>query len=240
MVVSAKHFESLTNGYEQRSDGLFVHRGRTLLGGVDSTAPGANVANWQLAVRGQTDTATTFGLVAQNRSQTKNTFYVRDDGLVWADNLQVSTTLALPAGSIPTSAIAPNAVHGLWFIQAAPVGSTTSSTPVAMPGGFGTGLSIAGYTGGPLLVQGLFQLNYSTANGQPNISLYVDAADQNVRGSAAAAPAVGSAFSVPFLAYFAAFAVGTHTLAFYWNTNGGTLNSNSGIYSWVVVQEMRR
>jgi hypothetical protein len=34
MVVSPQHFTQITNGYEQRTDGLWVHKGNFLIGGT--------------------------------------------------------------------------------------------------------------------------------------------------------------------------------------------------------------
>jgi hypothetical protein len=140
---------------------------------------------------------------------------------------------------ITTAKLAASAIHGIWVLQLAPLGNTTSTTAVPMPSGFGTGLTLTGYTGGPLLIQGMIQLYHSVVGVLSTVHIYIGGVDQNLRFGACSSPIAGGNFLVPILATVT-LAAGSPVIQLYWSTNSGTLNSQTGYYQWLYVQELRR
>jgi hypothetical protein len=145
----------------------------------------------------------------------------------------------LQDGTVPTIALASGAVHGYWNTQIAPAGNTTSTTPVAMPGGFGTGLVLTGYTGGTVVVDGMVQVIPSIVGSYNVINVYVNGVDQNIRF--AAYPTVAGGNVIIPIHFVWSGAAGSPAIQLYWQTGAGcTLTSNTGLYQWLTAQELRK
>lgn len=225
MVVSATAFTDNNNGYEQTTDGLWIHTGSMSVGPGfrDPSKKGAAV----LSVNGRTDGAGDYGLQVRNRSVTRNNLLVRDDGYVIADSLIVSNVATLPAGStysylgtyrnvVAYYVPAANA----WYESTAQVNVTT--------------------TGGRLRCEGSGSIVSSTLGAQVYIGLYLDGGLAFDSLTAGTIP--GANYSVPFAftAYVVPGGPGSHrvSIAVYANV----ANSSglwSGVYTNLFVTEQR-
>jgi hypothetical protein len=123
VVVSAAHFKEVTNGYEQQTDGLWVHRGVLNAGTLRArnliaprSGEGVETQYDQLSHAGH--------FLAYNRDTAQYT-----DLNISAKNLYLNTfggTLNLPDGSVQTADLAPGAAQaslGSW------IGTPSWSTP---------------------------------------------------------------------------------------------------------------
>lgn len=241
MVISPQHFREITNGYEKRSDGLWMHKGRVYFGGFDGPP---NYS--QAGIRGQTDTASTYSLLVTNHSQTKNLLYIRDDGQVYTDQLYVGTSATLPPnsigssqiqdGAVGTADIATNAVQQLigFFATNVPAWNTTTTaswvpTPVAAT--FTT-------SGGQLRAEGSVLLMHSAAGAGYYVGLGWDGAMQV--GMAYANCAGANYTNTITFVYYLQLAAGQHTITVYvYNAGAGTLTLNqaTGWFLWITEQK---
>jgi hypothetical protein len=230
MTVSHSAEDRVLGG-ERQSDGLWVHKGKLSVGPA-GTAGGGQPGDLSVSRGpGATTGAIYFGGLGAPQ-------YIYWTGTAWQFQPGL-TGAAIADGSLGTADLATNAVHNMWSLQLAPAGSTTSTTAVPMPSTFGTGLVLTGYTGAPLLIQGLIQLYHSVANVSAQIHLYVNGVDQNIRFTVLA-PAVATVnFIVPVMAVLT-LAAGAPAIQMYWSTGSGTLNSQTGLYQWLVAQEIKR
>jgi hypothetical protein len=141
----------------------------------------------------------------------------------------------LADGSITTAKIATSAVsQRVWYRQAAG-NSTTSTSPVAIPG---ASLPMTTRGGELLLWFSLPLMNTGGANGA-YVFVYVD-------GSLRETPiyvnlAAGSATQMASAAILVTgLSAGAHTFALYWQTSGGTLAQNAAAVTILMVEEMLR
>ena len=157
---------------------------------------------------------------------------------VYMPGINVSGSVTLPAGSIQRAALANNAATQGWILTIAPAGNTTSTTPVPMPSQLGTGLQLTGYTGGRLQITINVQFMHSLAASACTLNLYINGVDQNVRSSTRSAVANGPDQCVlTYQVGAGVIAAGNPLIQVYWNTDTGTLTSNTGIYSQVICNE---
>jgi len=136
--------------------------------------------------------------------------------------------------------VAPNQASAFTYIggnQAAPSGSSTSTSYVFVPAPF-NGVSVDIRRGsGQAIVDGIFHI---TCNTGTTVSIAY-AWDGGGLTTIFANGVPASATTIPFSFYtsVSGWGAGAHTLQFYWATNGGTLNWRTDVYSWCRVWEQR-
>jgi len=244
MVMATARVAELTTGYEQRTSGLWVHRGKadvaTLRVTNNLTGPGAG-AGMEL---GHQTGPTGYGFIQA---------YDRDLN-AWRDlylsgkNVTIQATggtLNLPAnsvgssqiadGSIQTADIAPNAVQQLLGqYVGAPTWSTTTQNWLATP------LTCSITTGGGYLrFESTFTASHSAANATWFLGFGWDGA-VSIGLTSVVAPAVGNVISSTLI-YYGALSAGTHTVTTYvYMITAGTLTIYTGINSVLFVTEQKR
>lgn len=158
----------------------------------------------------------------------------------------VSTT-KLADAAVSTAKLAAGAGSGLLVQQqAAPAGSTTSATLVAMPAPFNS-LSFTPSRSGFLLLSGSIKVAVTGHSTAPAVAVV-----WRVDGGAAIAATNLDIINIPNIGttlywqfdFSMAIAAGVltnaaHTLEFLWSTNQGTLSTRTDVYSWVVLTEHR-
>ena len=229
MTQSAVAFKDTDNGYEQRSDGLWVHSG-SLQVAPGWRSPGGQRLAAVLSANGRTDGATDYGLQITNASRTRNNLLVRDDGLVTVDQLAVNQ-------GIPTSAIQPNAVQQQ-------IGSTVVATPwstVTTSAWVQIAPSRTTFTtaGGLLRIEYVVGLQHSTNLGQWQLGLGWD----DVVGLAmgfGVIPAAGLVLDMSGIFYLT-LGAGPHSVGLFVNNLvAGTLSLYTGHNVHLYVTEQKR
>jgi len=136
--------------------------------------------------------------------------------------------------------VAPNQAAAFTYIggnEAAPSGSSTSTSYVFVPAPF-NGVSVDIRRGSGLaIVDGIFHI---TCNTGTTVSIAY-AWDGGGLTTIFANGVPASATTIPFSFYtsVSGWGAGAHTLQFYWATNGGTLTWRTDVYSWCRVWEQR-
>ena len=228
MTQSAVAFKDTNNGYEQRSDGLWIHSG-SLQVAPGWRSPGGTRLAAVLSANGRTDGATDYGLQVTNQSRTRNNLLVRDDGLVSMDQLAV-------AQGIPTSQIQANAVQQpLGNYQASPTWNTNVQnawvqTPIAVT---------VTTAGGLLRCEWTVTLFHSAVNGQWFVGFGWDNGVTFIAGfgwsSVANLPVTVSGI------YYVTLGAGPHPIAVWVDSlSVGTLNVHTSILQTLWVTEQKR
>jgi len=244
MVISAQHFNEVTNGYEKTSSGLWTHKGRSAVGALQVTGP-LNLS----PPTGQGVEILYDPLIA-----TGYVYSYDRDAQAWRDlwiqgksvNVGVNSggTLNLPAGSITSAAIAdgaittadiaPNAVTQLigQYFAAPTFTSTSINTWLATPVSTG---SIA-CSGARVRIVCTGTLN-NTIVANVFAGLMIDAV---ATYSIVAATVAGANYSVPFcFEIYHVPAAGNHTYTLMVNSAGGTIGL-SGVYHTLFATEEKR
>lgn len=254
MVVSPQHFKDVTNGYEKRTDGLWVHKGMLSVGlpGIRDAPKQAGDLNVNrgggqgVVYFGGTDNAsgvkylhfdgTNFNLVGGSLSFTPSANTIPtaaiQDGAV--------TSAKIADGGVGTVDLAANAVTNSWVFQSAPAGSTTSNTGVPMPSPFGS-MTLTGYQGGRLVLHSNMMLLHSATNAVAAIITYLNGAIW-LTSHTTVLPLANTPQGVVGMGVYPAntLAPGNPIVAFYWQTPSGTLSITTAYYSWAIWTEFKR
>jgi len=243
MVMSPARAAELTNGYEQRTSGLFVHKGRGDIGSIRAKNVMAPPSGQGLELL--YDPSIALGYLWS---------YDRDAGAfrdlqIGGRNVTITTTggaLTLPAGSVTSAAIADGTIQTadlapgaatsvMAYYLAAPSWTNTVTgawTPTPITATVTT-------TNAPLLVFGT--LNYQhTAVGPNYVGLAMDGVNPSIY-ELVTTPVVNGYCSVSLTWYAGAPAAGSHsfTIVNYMAT-AGTFTISTGSHSTLLVVELRR
>lgn len=222
MVLSPSRVADLTNGYERRTDGLWLHHGKFSVGPIGDAPVLAGDIN---ANRGNGTGVYYFG-----GNSTKYLYY---DGTNFS---LIGGALAFTpaANSIPTSAIAANAVQQLiGSYQGAPAFTATTAwgeTPIQTTATTGGGL---------LRIECQTSWFSNTVGSYVWLGLGIDGTLTGGNGCQISFPsALGNS---GFLIFYATPAAGSHRFALFAAASGASQSQiSTGIYSYLYVTEQKR
>ena len=235
MVVNATAFTDTNNGYEQRTDGLWVHKGKADFGTLRANNSFPGQMRSGAGVEILYDRPSTTGTIQA---------YDRDAGAyrdlnIAARNIGLypSGTLSLPAGSIGTAAIAPDAVQQyLGGYASNPAWSTTNTAGwTALPATLAINTS-----GGLLRIEFTGCFYHSVAYGGWYTGIGWDGVARAATTTATSAVANATVPS-SWTYYASGVAAGAHTITAYaYNLTAGTLTYNQGAQMYLYVTEQKR
>lgn len=244
MVMAPGRVAELTNGYEQRTSGLYTHRGRMDVGG------GVRVTGYLNMPTGA-GAGLEFGYIEpagyiQSYDHNSNT---SRDLIINGRNITLAPqggTLNLPAGSVTSAAIADGTIQTAdlaanaatamlgWYLAAPSWTNTTLNTWMATPI-----TSTVATTGGTTLVFATLNFYHSAAGANTYVGLALDSSVSMYH--IVTTPTANGYVSCGLTWMVGSPPAGSHTFAIYiYQTNAGTVTVSTGSHSNLLVVELRR
>jgi len=235
MVMSPGRVAEITNGYEQRSNGLFLHHGRGDVGELRIKGPSTLYpqTGQGLELSYDPNPAAPIGYIL---SYDRDASAYRDLSIA-GRNVTLATSggaLTLPAGSVGTSAIAANAAQQLVGQYVNIPSWSTTTTAAWIP----TAITCTFTTGGGLLRFEWIVTSYHSAGGSWMLAIGWDGVAQYALNIAN----MGANFvSTMTGAFYFTLAAGSHSATlFVYLFNAGTLTINQNVQSVLFVTEQKR
>jgi len=245
MVMSPGRVAELTTGYEQRSSGVFVHKGRGDIGELRVKGP---VSLFPLTGQGMELLYDPPGTTGYIQAYDRDAGAYRDLNIT-GRNVAIAVaggTLNLPAGSVTSAAIADGTIQTAdlaanaatamlgWYLAAPAWTNTTLNTWMATPI-----TSTVATTGGTTLVFATLNFYHSAAGANTYVGLALDSSVSMYH--IVTTPTANGYVSCGLTWMAGSPPAGSHTFAIYiYQTNAGTFTISTGSHSNLLVVELRR